>query len=139
MWRLIAYYLRLQYSLTSPVETYKTNSFEPHPSSVLCVILKIKKLPLPVSSYSYLPGGDGNTPLGLALRRQRQKDICEFEASLVYRASSRTGSKATKRNPVSKHQTTKQTPRNKNFKKPSHGSCFCVFVCFVLSMVRLAY
>ena len=28
-------------------------------------------------------------------------DLCEFEASLVYRGSSRTGSKATQRNPVS--------------------------------------
>ena len=31
-------------------------------------------------------------------------DLCEFEASLVFRASSRTGSKATKRNTVSKNQ-----------------------------------
>ena len=29
-------------------------------------------------------------PLIPALRRQRQVDLCEFEASLVYRASSRT-------------------------------------------------
>ena len=29
--------------------------------------------------------------------RQRQADLCEFEASLVYRASSRTGSKATEK------------------------------------------
>jgi hypothetical protein len=29
-------------------------------------------------------------PVILALQRQRQEDICEFEASLVYRASSRT-------------------------------------------------
>ena len=36
-----------------------------------------------------------------ALGRQRQTDICEFEASMVFRASSRTGSKATKK-PVSK-------------------------------------
>ena len=37
-----------------------------------------------------------------ALGRQRQADIIEFEASLVYRMSSRTGSNATQRNPVSK-------------------------------------
>ena len=42
------------------------------------------------------------TPLIPALRRQRQVDVCESEASLVYRASSRTGSKATRRNPVLK-------------------------------------
>ena len=33
-----------------------------------------------------------------ALRRQRQADLCEFEASLVYRVSSRTF-RATQRNP----------------------------------------
>ena len=36
-----------------------------------------------------------------ALRRQRQADLREFEASLGYRVSSRTA-KATQRNPVSK-------------------------------------
>jgi hypothetical protein len=40
------------------------------------------------------------TPLIPALRRQRQADLCEFKASLVCRASSRT-SRATQRgNPV---------------------------------------
>ena len=43
-------------------------------------------------------------PLILALGRQRQADLYEFEASMVYRVSSRTGSKATQRNPVSKKQ-----------------------------------
>ena len=32
-------------------------------------------------------------PLIPALERQRQTDLCEFKASLVYRVSSRTGSK----------------------------------------------
>ena len=41
------------------------------------------------------------TPLIPALRRQKQAD-CEFKASLVFRASSRTGSKSTQRTPVSK-------------------------------------
>ena len=36
-----------------------------------------------------------------ALRRQRQVDFCEFEASLGYRVSSRIGSKTTQRNPAS--------------------------------------
>ena len=36
-------------------------------------------------------------PIISALRRQRQVDICEFEASLVYRVSSRTGSIATEK------------------------------------------
>ena len=34
-------------------------------------------------------------PLIPALWRQRQVDLCEVKASLVYRASARTGSKAT--------------------------------------------
>ena len=41
-------------------------------------------------------------PLIPALRRQRQVDLCEFEASLVYRASSRTVRAVTQRNPVLK-------------------------------------
>ena len=31
-------------------------------------------------------------------RLRQQADLCEFEASLVYRASSKTGSKATQKN-----------------------------------------
>jgi hypothetical protein len=53
------------------------------------------------------------TPLIPALGRQRQEDS-EFEASLVYRVSSRTA-RATQRNPVSKNKTkqNKQTKKNK--------------------------
>ena len=48
------------------------------------------------------------TPLIPALRRQR--DLCEFQASLVYRVSSRTA-RATQRNPVLKNnQTVVQFP-----------------------------
>jgi hypothetical protein len=36
------------------------------------------------------------------LSRQRQADLCDFEASLVYRVSSRTA-RATQRNPVLKY------------------------------------
>ena len=43
-------------------------------------------------------------PLIPALDRQRQADLCEFEASLVYRVSSRKAPKATQRNPVSKKE-----------------------------------
>ena len=46
------------------------------------------------------------TSLVPALGRQRQGDLCEFEASLVYRASSRTA-RATQRNPVLKINKTK--------------------------------
>ena len=40
-----------------------------------------------------------------ALRRQRQADLCEFKASLVYRVSSRAA-KSRQRDPVSKNQKT---------------------------------
>ncbi|CAO2593744.1 hypothetical protein LEMLEM_LOCUS7412, partial [Lemmus lemmus] len=47
-----------------------------------------------------------HTPLIPALRKQRQADLCEFETSLVYRASSRTDSKATEK-PCLKNQNKK--------------------------------
>ena len=43
-----------------------------------------------------------HTPLIPVLGRQRQADLCEFKASLVYRASSRIVRDATQRNPVLK-------------------------------------
>ena len=43
-------------------------------------------------------------PLISVLRRQRQVDLIDFEASLVYSPSSRTGSKDTQTNPVSKRK-----------------------------------
>ena len=46
-----------------------------------------------------------------ALRSQRQVDLYEFEAILVYRASSRTA-KATERNPVLKNQNKKEMKEN---------------------------
>ena len=57
-------------------------------------------------------------PLIPALGRQRQVDLCEFEASLVYRVSSRTA-RATQRNPVSKTKTNQPTNKtNKQTKNP---------------------
>ena len=62
---------------------------------------------LRVLTYTYtqkikrLVGRWWGAPLIPALGRQRQVDFCEFEANLVYRVSSRTGSKATQRNPIS--------------------------------------
>jgi hypothetical protein len=41
-------------------------------------------------------------PLILILGRQKQADLCEFKASLVYRTSSRAAG-ATQSNPVSKN------------------------------------
>ena len=42
--------------------------------------------------------------------REAEADLCEFEASLVYRTSSRTARTLTQRNPVSekKNETNKQ-------------------------------
>ena len=42
-------------------------------------------------------------PLFSTLERQRQVDLCEFKANLLYRASPRTA-RDTQRNPVSKNQ-----------------------------------
>ena len=56
-------------------------------------------------------------PLIPALRRQRQADLCEIKDRLVYRASARTGSKATQRKPVSKNKTKQTTQINQPKKK----------------------
>jgi len=55
-----------------------------------------------------------HTPLIPALRRQRQVELCEFEASLLYKASSRTA-RATQTDPVLKNQKSK-----KKIKQRSH-------------------
>ena len=44
-----------------------------------------------------------------ALRRQRQVDLCEFEASLVYRVSSRTA-EVTQRKPISEKPPSSPSP-----------------------------
>ena len=43
-----------------------------------------------------------------AFGRQKQVNFCEFEASLVYRASSRTGFKATEKACLEKQKTKKR-------------------------------
>jgi hypothetical protein len=55
-------------------------------------------------------------PLIPALRMQRQVDLCEFEASLVYRASSKTAWAVTQSNPVSNLKK-KKVQTNKPKKK----------------------
>ena len=48
-------------------------------------------------------------PLIPAFGRQKQVELCEFEASLVYRTSSRTARAVTQRNPVSKQNKPPKT------------------------------
>jgi hypothetical protein len=48
-----------------------------------------------------------------ALRKQRQVDLWEFQASLVYRVSSRTARTLYRKNPVSKQNKTKQAKHSK--------------------------
>jgi hypothetical protein len=51
-------------------------------------------------------------PLIPVLGRQRQTDLCEFKASLIYRLSSRIA-RATQRNPVSNKTKQNKTKQNK--------------------------
>ena len=44
------------------------------------------------------------TPFILALRRQRQVEICEFKANLGYKISSRTARTVIQRNLISKNK-----------------------------------
>ena len=63
-----------------------------------------------------------HTPLVQAFRRKKQVDLCEFEVSLVYRASSRAGSKATEKpclKKPKKQKKQKKTTNNNNNKKVS--------------------
>jgi hypothetical protein len=52
----------------------------------------------------------------LAPRSQRQEDICEFDASLVYKISYRTA-RATQRNPILKNQNEERRRKEEEEKK----------------------
>ena len=54
-------------------------------------------------------------PLIPALGRQRQEDLCEFEASLAYRGSSRTARAVTQRNSVLKKPKQNKTKTKISF------------------------
>ena len=56
--------------------------------------------------------GDGGTCLGKH-GKQRQEDLCDFEASLVYRVSSRTGCKATEKPCLEKTKQNKKKTKNR--------------------------
>lgn len=67
-----------------------------------------------------------------ALRRQTQADLFEFDASLMYRVSSRTV-KATQSNPISK-KTNKQTNTQKGSQVTTCGSQVSPFIKWVLQI-----
>ena len=53
-------------------------------------------------------------PLIPALGRQKQADLYEYEASLVYKASSKTGYKATEKPFVEKQKTNRESKKEKS-------------------------
>jgi hypothetical protein len=63
----------------------------------------------------------------------RGRWISEFEASLVYRVSSRTA-RATQRNPVSK----KKKKKRKKKEKKKKSSLFCFLFVFQAEFLRVA-
>ena len=56
-------------------------------------------------------------PLTAALEKQRQVDLCEFEASLVYEVSSNTSKEGHTEKPCLKRQKIKQSKKFKKKKK----------------------
>jgi hypothetical protein len=68
--------------------------------------------------------GHGGTGLYSQLSGGRGRRISEFQASLVYKVSSRTA-RAIQRNPVSKNKT-KQTNKTKQNKKKKGGKVIVV-------------
>ena len=74
-----------------------------------------------------VPGGGGRAPLIPALERQRQVDLCEFEAGLVYAqstgVSSRTARAITQRKPVSKTKRKKKERKKRKRKKLNEHNC----------------
>ena len=69
----------------------------------------------------------GHTSLIPALRRQRQEDLCEFKACLVYRASSRTAKAVTQRTLSWKNQNEKKTKQKQDKVKIFGRICFEMF------------
>lgn len=72
-----------------------------------------------------------------ALRRQRQVDLYEFEANLVYRASSRTA-KTTQWDPVSKNQKEEEEERRRKKRRRSSSSSSSIALCYTLCSAFIA-
>ena len=60
--------------------------------------------------------GSGGLAMEAEAERQRLVGLCEFKASLFYRTSSRTGSKATQRNPILKRKKRKKETKYQSWK-----------------------
>ena len=67
-----------------------------------------------------------------ALERQRQVDLCDWEASLVYRLSSRTARAKQRNNPVSETKGVKKIKR----KRKKKGRCRGGGVKGIFSVLR---
>ena len=66
-----------------------------------------------------------STPLIPALGRQRHVDLCEFEASLVYKASSRKARTVTQRNLALKIKTRRGRRRKRRRRRRQHAHGLC--------------
>jgi uncharacterized membrane protein YjgN (DUF898 family) len=67
----------------------------------------------------------------VALWRQKQMDLCEFQASLVYRTSSRTA-RATQRNPVACLNT--HSNKERKLKSLTVTALGILWICLMLFM-----
>jgi hypothetical protein len=82
------------------------------------------------------PAGRGGTCLYSQHLGGRGRQISEFEASLVYKVSSRTA-KATQRNPVSRNKKNKNKNKNKN--KQTNKTLLSLLVCHISNMINPFY
>jgi hypothetical protein len=73
------------------------------------------------------------TRLISALGRQRQADLCEFNACLIYRLSSRTTRAVAQRNPVSKNHHHRNNNNNYHCYWETTNQIFSV-LCDLLSI-----
>ena len=80
-------------------------------------------------------GGSGAGLLIPTLRRHRQVDLCEFEASLVYKASSRIGSKATETPCHDKTKTKQKQTKTKQQQNPKKANIINTEVIWKYSFI----
>ena len=100
---LILFQLHLVHWNAVKFESFEDAALEENGLAVIGVFLKVK---------TKIQAGCGSAPIVPALGRQRQADLCEFQASLVYIMSSGTA-KTIERDPVTNKQTNKHTNTQK--------------------------